>query len=287
MTVYHLLALLLMALIALALIALGWWLIIASEGVYLGRGMVIWLYDRFANRYDGLKNFDRVYEHALLAQPIMERIAPHQSPLVLDVATGTGRLPLALFNHAQFQGQIIGVDLSRRMLHNAARKLRKHGERAAFVWCPAEHLPFADNTFDVVTNLEAMEFMSDREATLREMLRVLRPGGLLFISNRINTRWLPGKLWNRDQLSELLVALDVAEADLDPWQADYDRVWVVKGGESPPAGAKPLGEILHCPCCPASLMIERDGRWHCEMCGGSARIGADGVIELFDLQQGC
>ena len=278
---------LIFVLIAGGVVALGWWLLIASEGVYLGRKTVIWLYDRFANRYDDVKNFDRIYEHALIAQPIMERITPHQAPLVLDVATGTGRLPLALLNHAHFQGRIIGVDLSRQMLANAALKLQGYEDRVSLLWCPAEHLPFADNTFDVVTSLEALEFMIHPDAVLREMVRVLRPGGLLFASNRINARTMPGKTWTRDQLGDLLVELDIVDADLEPWQQDYDRVWAVKDGEASPAGARPLGEILRCPCCPASLMTRREGRWLCEMCDGAAEIGRDGVIELTPLQERC
>lgn len=283
----ELLTLALLATLTFGLIAIIWWLFIASEGVYLGRRTVIWLYDLFAQRYDDVKNFDRIYEHALLAQPILERIAPHRAPLVLDVATGTGRLPLALLNHKQFQGRVIGVDLSRRMLHSAAAKLYDERDRAHLMWCPAEDLPFADNTFDVVTSLEAMEFMTDPKAALHEMIRVLRPGGLLFISNRINTKVMPGKTWDRDTLGELLVEYGIAEADLEPWQADYDRVWAVKDGDADPTGARPLGEILRCPCCPASLMVEQRGVWVCQLCKGEAKTGTDGVIEMYRLQQRC
>lgn len=281
-----LLTMFLLALIAAGIIALGWWLLIASEGVYLGRRTVIWLYDLFATRYDGVKNFDSIYDHALLAQPIMEHIAPHKAPLVLDVATGTGRLPLALLKHKHFQGRVIGVDLSRQMLRPAAAKLQSYGNQAVLLWCPAERLPFADNTFDVVCSLEALEFMTNPAAALREMVRVLRPGGLLLTSNRINTKLMPGKTWDREHLAQILVDLNIADADLEPWQKDYDKVWAFKGGESQPTGARPLGEILRCPCCPGQ-MIEREGKWVCELCGGEAKIGSDGVIELFPLQQDC
>jgi ubiquinone/menaquinone biosynthesis C-methylase UbiE len=277
---------LLLGLVAAALIALGWWLFIASEGVYLGRRTVIWLYDIFATRYDGVKNFNSVYDHALLAQPLMEHIAPHKAPLVLDVATGTGRLPLALLKHKHFQGRVIGVDLSRRMLRPAAAKLQAYGNQVVLMWCPAERLPFADNTFDVVCSLEALEFMTNPEAAMREMVRVLRPGGLLLASNRINTKLMPGKTWDREQLAQLLVDLNIADADLEPWQKDYDKVWAFKGGESARTGARPPGEILRCPCCPG-LMIEREGAWVCELCGGTAKTGSDGVIELFPLQEQC
>ncbi len=140
---------------------LVWWLFIATEGVYLGRRVVIWLYDLYANRYDGIKNYQREYEHIFLAQPIMEAIAPNRAPLVLDVATGTGRLPLALVRHGGFKGRIVGTDLSRRMLHHATKNIYPYDELVDFIWCPAEKLPFADNTFDVVTCLEALEFMSN------------------------------------------------------------------------------------------------------------------------------
>ena len=58
------------ALLALALLWLAWWLIIASEGVYLGRRAVIWLYDLYAIRYDAIKRVQPLYERALLAQPL-------------------------------------------------------------------------------------------------------------------------------------------------------------------------------------------------------------------------
>ncbi len=276
-----------MALISFGLVVLGWWLIIASEGVYLGRRAVIWLYDLFAQRYDGVKNFNSIYEHALLAQPILEHIAPQRAPLVLDVAAGTGRLPLALLRHKHFQGRVIAVDLSRQMLRRASEKLRGYENQSTLIWCPAERLPFADHTFDVVCCLEALEFMTHPKASLREMVRVLRPGGLLFISNRINTKLMPGKTWDRDELAALLVEYGIEDADLEPWQADYDRVWAIKGGEAEPAGARPLGEILRCPCCPASLMVEREGAWVCELCKGEAKISADRVVEIFPLQQRC
>ena len=278
---------LLIALAALGIVVLGWWLLIATEGVYLGRRMVVWLYDLYAERYDGIKNYQRIYEHALLAQPIMEHIAPHKAPLMLDVATGTGRMPLAMLRHAHFQGRVIGVDLSRRMLSQAAVKLHDDLERAPLMWCPAETLPFADDTFDVVTSLESLEFMTRPVLVLREMIRVLRPDGLLLVSNRINTRLMPGKTWTKDQLAALLAEAGIEDAEVEAWQEDYHRVWAIKAGSSQPTGARPLGEILRCPCCADSLMTQQDAAWVCDQCGGQARIAPDGVIEIAPLIERC
>lgn len=269
------------------LLALAWWLLVASEGVYLGRQVVIWLYDLYAGRYDRIKDFQRIYEHALLAQPIMEHIAPHRAPLVLDVATGTGRLPLALLKHMGFQGRIIGLDLSHAMLDRAAGKLSGYGDRVALLWSPAEKLPFADNTFDVVTCLESLEFMDDPAAVVHELIRVLRLGGLLLMTQRINARLMPGKTWTRDQLAAFLVACDIEQADVEAWQEDYHKVWAIKTGDSAPTGARPLDEVLRCPCCNDTLMQRQPDAWACPTCQRRAPIAPNGIIQLFAIGKSC
>lgn len=276
------LVIILLGTLAAALVALGWWLLIASEGVYLGRWMVILLYDRFARQYDRVKHYQREYEEMYLAKPIMDAIAPQNDPLVLDVATGTGRIPLALARHEHFNGHTISIDLSRKMLHQAAENIYPY-ESATFIWCPAETLPFPDNIFDVVTCLEALEFMTNPAAVVKEMVRVLRPGGLLLTSQRVNTKFMPGKTWTSQQLQELLKTSGVVEAKAQIWQVDYRKVWGRKAGTSAAKGVQPLDQILRCPKCPDQLMRHEDGKWLCEVCNGMAQVGTDGVIELYPL----
>lgn len=271
--------LIVLALIALGIVALGWWLLIASEGVYLGRRTVVWLYDLYAGRYDDIKHYSSEYDHILLAQPIMADIAPVKNPLVLDVATGTARMPLALLRHAHFHGHVIGVDLSRRMLNHAAYKLAGDS-RASLLWTPAENLPFPDDTFDVVTCLEALEFMIDTRTVLGEMMRVLRPGGLLLTTNRINTRMMPGKTWSDEQMRTELESLGIERVESEVWQVDYNRVWGRKAGTSQPTLARPLAEILRCPRCKQALLVEHGDGWSCPNCHFHAPQIADGVIEL-------
>jgi ubiquinone/menaquinone biosynthesis C-methylase UbiE len=269
--------------LATGLVVLCWWLFISTEGAYLGRRVVVWLYDLYANRYDDVKNYYHEYEHLLLARPIMAAISPHKAPLVLDVATGTGRVPLALLNHADFQGLVVGIDLSHRMLSIAACKLQPYGERVSLLWGPAEDLPFAENTFDVVTCLESLEFMADPRLVIRELVRVLRPGGVLLVTNRISTRLMPGKTWSNEQLHDILRSLSIESVVFEVWQADYDQVWGLKAGVSAFTGVRPLGEVLRCPRCKESMMVRQGDAWLCEQCRGAARIGQDGVIELFPL----
>jgi ubiquinone/menaquinone biosynthesis C-methylase UbiE len=213
-------------LLVILLIGGLWWLLVTTEGVYLGQRMVIWLYDLYAARYDRIKEYQPVYEYHLLAVPIMGEIAPQTDPLVLDVATGTGRLPIALCDHEAFEGKVIATDLSRKMLTQARAKLE--GERrVTFLRCAAEHLPFPDGCFDVVTCLEALEFTESPIDSLRECIRVLRPGGVLLITNRINAR-MPGRLWTEDQIHALLAENGVGISQTEPWQTDYQKIWGLK-----------------------------------------------------------
>ena len=86
-----------------------WWLIIETEGVYLGKRAVIALYDLYASRYDRVKQFDEAADLALISEPIMARAHPATDPLILDVATGTGRLPLIMARNGGFEGHVIGL----------------------------------------------------------------------------------------------------------------------------------------------------------------------------------
>jgi ubiquinone/menaquinone biosynthesis C-methylase UbiE len=209
---------------AFLVVALGWWLLIASEGVYLGRRVVIWLYDVFAPRYDAIKGYNATYDHMFLAQPIMERVAPDSAPYILDVATGTGRLPLAMLRYARFEGPLFALDASRPMLKIAAEHLRGQAG-VLLLHGDAERLPFEEGAFDVVTCLEALEFMIRPQAALAELCRVVRPGGWLLITYRRTARWMPGKVPTRDALRDQLTALGMTEITYEAWQVDYDRVW--------------------------------------------------------------
>lgn len=217
----------LIAVVALGTVFLVWWLFVESEGVYLGRRAVIWLYDVYATRYDNIKGFKPEYDHQFLAQPLMSRLAPNRAPLILDVATGTARLPLAMLNHAWFEGQVVGVDLSVQMLNVAAQKLAGDDEnkQVTLLRAPADRLPFADATFDAVTCLEALEFTPSPESSLIEIVRVLKPGGVLLITNRLTGRLMPGKTWTRDALTDLLTQAGIETVNFEAWQVDYERVW--------------------------------------------------------------
>ena len=234
--------------LALAVGFLFWWLIIETEGVYLGKRAVIALYDLYAVRYDRIKQFDEEADLALISRPIMTRIQPLTDPLMLDVATGTGRLPLLMARNASFDGHVVGLDASRRMLNVAREKVAaEHFERyITLMRHDAAELPFANHSYDIVTCLEALEFLPDPQGALEEMCRVLCPGGLLLTTIRIDTRWMPNRTWSEARMRRELEILDMRDIHFEIWQEDYSQVWARKAGESEPIGAGRLEEILRC-----------------------------------------
>ncbi len=241
--------------------ALLYWQLILAEGAYLGRRAVIWLYDASARIYDRVKSFDPGYEQWFLGLPLSRELALVNDPLVLDVATGTGRLPRTLFTQANFRGRLIGVDLSHRMLKQAVETTAAWRDRITYLWHGAGEMPFEDATFDAVACLEALEFMPDQDRVLQEMARVLRPGGVFLITNRIgaNARWLPGRTSTTEAFVEKLRALPLEMIRPQPWQEDYDLIWAVKPGvpDGPPS-LRRLAEILRCPHCGADVHPQKD-----------------------------
>ena len=237
-------ALLFFAIALLLLLGLiAYWLIVVTEGTYLGAGAVRWLYDRGASSYDGVKQYDDADEAAFVANPLFSRLEESAGPRarLLDVATGTGRLPHYLLAIPFYEGDIVGVDSSRAMLRVAARTLAEHGERVALIHCPSVPLPFEEGSFDAVSCLEALEFMPSRQRALSEMVRVLKPGGWLLVTNRIGTdaRLMPGKTDSPERFEQRLGALGLEEVLTRPWQVYYDLIVARKPGVAAPATGEP------------------------------------------------
>lgn len=207
-----------------------WWLLIETEGVYLGKGAVVWLYDRYASRYDKVKQFDDYADQLLLALPLLEALPQRGDLVILDLATGCGRMPLLLAGNGRFTGHVIGLDHSRKMLAVAAEKVRRQhfDSFISLARGDAMRLPFPNEAFDAVSCLEALEFLPDLNLALAEMARVLRPGGLLLTSNRIDTRWMPGRTSSRQRLTQMLSDCGFQAVEIEAWQSDYDKVWARK-----------------------------------------------------------
>ena len=95
---------------------------------------------------------------------------------VLDVATGTGAVAEQLV--LRHRCRVTGIDQSADMLRFARERLEQGGlaQRVTLLRAEAEHLPFPDATFDALTVTYLLRYVTDPAATLRELVRVVRPG---------------------------------------------------------------------------------------------------------------
>jgi ubiquinone/menaquinone biosynthesis C-methylase UbiE len=263
------------------LVALVYWQMIIAEGAYLGARVVAWTYDIVSRRYDAIKQFKPKNESWFVAAPLLRELIGIERPLVLDVATGTGRLPLALLRE-RFRGQIVGLDLSRGMLRQARRKLAAYSDQVSLLWQDASRLPFSDGTFDAVTCLESLEFMPDPREALGEMVRVLAPGGVLFVTNRVGheARLLPGRAIPRPEFERVLAGQPLSDYRVQRWQVNYDQAFARKAGERA-VGARQgtdLASLLRCPACGGG--VQRGGMaYSCQDCRASYPI-REGMVLL-------
>ena len=140
---------------------------------------------RFARRlFTGLpQRYDRLAEVLSLGQngrwrrAMVDHIVAGRPRLVLDVATGPAGVALQLA--ARTGARVVGVDLTEAMIRQGKANVASAGaeKHVQVVLGKGEQLPFADATFDALTFTYLLRYVEDPQATLRELARVVRPGG--------------------------------------------------------------------------------------------------------------
>src|SRR5437667_133920 len=133
---------------------------------------------------------------------------------VLDVATGTGAVACELIR--QKGCAVVGLDQSPEMLAEAQRRL---GEEVRLVEGTAEALPFGDATFDALTFTYLLRYVDDPAATLRELARVVRPGGTIASLEFAVPRGIWRPLWEL----RVRIGLPLAGAAISPGWHEVGR----------------------------------------------------------------
>ncbi|HJS94349.1 MAG TPA: class I SAM-dependent methyltransferase [Solirubrobacteraceae bacterium] len=105
---------------------------------------------------------------------LIDAIDPRPGQRILDVATGTG---MVAFGLARRGATVVGVDQSEHMLAGARARTAAQPGNPTFIQGEAEHLPFTDGEFDALTFTYLLRYLDDRAATMRELARVVKPGG--------------------------------------------------------------------------------------------------------------
>jgi demethylmenaquinone methyltransferase / 2-methoxy-6-polyprenyl-1,4-benzoquinol methylase len=168
----------------------------ASDPASVGRA-VQEMFSAIAPRYDLLNhvlslNIDRWWWWR--AARTFEAILSRPDAAVLDLCCGTGDMAFALHHRAgASRAQIVGADFAHPMLERAA--IKSNGTRLRWVEADALQLPFPDQSFDLVTSAFGFRNLADYDAGLREIVRVLRPGGECGILECSEPKGLLGKLY--------------------------------------------------------------------------------------------
>lgn len=139
---------------------------------------------------------------------------------VLDVGCGDGTLTLALARAGA--ASVAGCDIDPRMITHAAARAARQQDAIHYTVADAARLPFADRSFDLVTVVTVLAFVPDAEGAVREMARVLKPGGGLIVgelgkwspwaARRRLRGWLGSKTWRAATFRTERQLRDLAQA---------------------------------------------------------------------------
>jgi demethylmenaquinone methyltransferase/2-methoxy-6-polyprenyl-1,4-benzoquinol methylase len=137
------------------------------------------LFNELAPNYDSMNSLISLGRHRKWRQVAMKELQQLTGAFVIDVCCGTGDWTVALAKAVGPSGRVVGLDFSEDMLAIAKQKITAAGvsDRVTFVAGDAMQLPYTDNEFDVATIGFGLRNVPDANRVLKEMVRVVRPGG--------------------------------------------------------------------------------------------------------------
>jgi demethylmenaquinone methyltransferase / 2-methoxy-6-polyprenyl-1,4-benzoquinol methylase len=139
------------------------------------------VFDSVAERYDVMNDLMSLGLHRAWKAFAISVARPKPGERMLDIATGSGDLALALGRKVLPGGEVWITDINRRMLERGRDRLLDRGLQLPAVQCDAERLPFPAAHFDCVMVGFGLRNMTHKGAALAEMARVLKPGGRLVV----------------------------------------------------------------------------------------------------------
>lgn len=137
------------------------------------------MFDSIAPSYDRLNHLLSLGIDNIWRRKSLKEIVDGTQQQILDVACGTGDSTIAIAKAMAPGGRVTGIDISAGMMEPLMRKAAHEGvhDRIKLLQADATQMPFKDHTFDRVTCAFGIRNFEDKDAGLREFLRVLKPGG--------------------------------------------------------------------------------------------------------------
>ena len=139
------------------------------------------VFDSVAPKYDVMNDLMSMGLHRAWKAYTVMVANVKEGQQVLDIAGGTGDLAMAFAPKVGTTGRVVHTDINEAMLREGRNRLIDAGVNLPTLVCDAEHLPFGDAHFDVVTVAFGLRNMTHKDNALREMNRVLKPGGKLLV----------------------------------------------------------------------------------------------------------
>lgn len=140
------------------------------------------MFSRIADRYDVTNRFISLGTDLWVRRKTVEAAQPEPGASVLDCAAGTGDLTFMFREAVGPDGHVVGTDVNDDMLELARRKADERGiEDIEWEVQDALHLPYKDDTFDIVAIAYGVRNVDDPEAALESMARVTKPGGQVIV----------------------------------------------------------------------------------------------------------
>ena len=134
-----------------------------------------------AGKYDVMNDLMSVGLHRLWKRFAVGVSGVREGQRVLDVAGGSADLSRLFLKKVGRSGQVVLTDINNAMLRVGRDRLLDEGIATPAAQCDAEHLPFPDNYFDCVSIAFGLRNVTHKDAALREMYRVIRPGGRVIV----------------------------------------------------------------------------------------------------------
>ena len=139
------------------------------------------VFDSVAAKYDIMNDLMSMGMHRAWKAYTVTVANLREGQRALDIAGGTGDLALAFSKKVGKTGQVVHTDINEAMLRTGRDRLLDAGVALPTLVCDAEKLPFPDGHFDVVSVAFGLRNMTHKDIALREMNRVLKPGGKLLV----------------------------------------------------------------------------------------------------------
>ena len=139
------------------------------------------VFDSVASKYDVMNDLMSGGMHRAWKAYTVMVANLREGSKVLDIAGGTGDLSLAFSKKVGASGEVVHTDINEAMLRVGRSRLIDKGVLLPTLVCDAEQLPFPDAHFDVVSVAFGLRNMTHKDQALREMCRVLKPGGRLLV----------------------------------------------------------------------------------------------------------